>query len=331
MTSSINPNNINGNYPIAGQDNDSQGFRDNFTNVINNLTYAKQEIEDLQNKAVLVTALNGSATPANNMDGTVLYAAQLQDSTYAVNQLVATSGAITLDYSLGYLSYTTINAASGSVVLSFGNWPSESFGYAVTRLYVSIADSLATYSITLPTSVSVGIADVEGSVSNIITFPYVGNYLFEFSSYDGGNTIIVQDLLRNYETQLGNAVTFITAAISSNLSVGGTLTTNGARVLNGFQYNSAATSGQTISITTNVEKLMLDPTIGALSSLYVTLPTGNVAGQTISISSTANIANLVVRGNNGTVTKPNANISLGAGTSTSFLYHGSESTWYKIG
>ena len=31
MTSSINPNNIDGTYPIAGQDNDSQGFRDNFT------------------------------------------------------------------------------------------------------------------------------------------------------------------------------------------------------------------------------------------------------------------------------------------------------------
>jgi hypothetical protein len=43
--SSINPNNINGQYPIAGQDNDSQGFRDNFTNVKNNLTFAKSEIE----------------------------------------------------------------------------------------------------------------------------------------------------------------------------------------------------------------------------------------------------------------------------------------------
>ena len=57
MTSQINPNNIDGTYPVAGQDNDSQGFRDNFTNLRNNLTFAKAEIEDLQNKAVLKSAL----------------------------------------------------------------------------------------------------------------------------------------------------------------------------------------------------------------------------------------------------------------------------------
>jgi hypothetical protein len=37
--SNINPNNINGSYPIAGQDNDSQGFRDNFTNILNNFNF----------------------------------------------------------------------------------------------------------------------------------------------------------------------------------------------------------------------------------------------------------------------------------------------------
>ena len=36
MTSQINFNNIDGTYPIAGQDNSSQGFRDNFTNTKNN-------------------------------------------------------------------------------------------------------------------------------------------------------------------------------------------------------------------------------------------------------------------------------------------------------
>ena len=33
MASNINPNNIDGTYPVAGQDNDSQGFRTNFTNI----------------------------------------------------------------------------------------------------------------------------------------------------------------------------------------------------------------------------------------------------------------------------------------------------------
>jgi hypothetical protein len=48
MTSAINPSNINILYPIAGQDNDTQGFRDNFRNIKNNLNAASLEITALQ-------------------------------------------------------------------------------------------------------------------------------------------------------------------------------------------------------------------------------------------------------------------------------------------
>lgn len=48
MASTINPGNIDILYPIAGQDNDTQGFRDNFRNIKNNLNTAKIEISDIQ-------------------------------------------------------------------------------------------------------------------------------------------------------------------------------------------------------------------------------------------------------------------------------------------
>jgi hypothetical protein len=60
MTSAINPNDIDGTYPVAGQDNNSQGFRDNFTNTKTNFQYAANEITDLQSKAVLKEALVGT-------------------------------------------------------------------------------------------------------------------------------------------------------------------------------------------------------------------------------------------------------------------------------
>ena len=47
MASNIVPGNIDGTFPIAGQDNSSQGFRDNFTAIKNNFEDAKTEIEDL--------------------------------------------------------------------------------------------------------------------------------------------------------------------------------------------------------------------------------------------------------------------------------------------
>ena len=48
MASNINTGNVDATYPKAGQDNDSQGFRDNFNAIKNNLQHAKDEIETLQ-------------------------------------------------------------------------------------------------------------------------------------------------------------------------------------------------------------------------------------------------------------------------------------------
>ena len=53
MASQINPNNIDGNYPVAGIPNNTQGMRDNFTETRTNFQYARDEITELQNKVVL--------------------------------------------------------------------------------------------------------------------------------------------------------------------------------------------------------------------------------------------------------------------------------------
>ena len=63
MASNIVPGNVDNTYPTAGQDNSSQGFRDNFSATKNNFTEAKTEIEALQtNKA----SLNASSDFADN-------------------------------------------------------------------------------------------------------------------------------------------------------------------------------------------------------------------------------------------------------------------------
>jgi len=57
MASNINPANIDVTYPIAGQDNDTQGFRDNFTNIKNNFTVARGEISDLQSLTTITPTI----------------------------------------------------------------------------------------------------------------------------------------------------------------------------------------------------------------------------------------------------------------------------------
>jgi hypothetical protein len=71
---------IDGTYPVAGQDNDSQGFRDNFTNTKTNFDRCAAAITDLQSKAVLKAQLTGvTGQPTNNMNGLPLRNLQLQE------------------------------------------------------------------------------------------------------------------------------------------------------------------------------------------------------------------------------------------------------------
>lgn len=58
MASNIVPDTIDDAYPVAGQDNDSQGFRDNFNIIKTNFTYAKQDIEDLQDNTAKTNGAN---------------------------------------------------------------------------------------------------------------------------------------------------------------------------------------------------------------------------------------------------------------------------------
>ena len=119
--SSINPNNIDGTYPIAGQDNDSQGFRDNFTNIKNNFTFASTEITDLQNNAILKSALSGT-TLDNNMNNAVLKGAQILKFTETWNDLGPLSGNVTVNWNEGH--FQTIET-SGNIALGFDQWPTS--------------------------------------------------------------------------------------------------------------------------------------------------------------------------------------------------------------
>ena len=75
MASNINPTTINITYPIAGQDNDTQGFRDNFSGIKNNFSVAQSEISALQaNSAISITT---TTIPVSNsaagIPGTIAY------------------------------------------------------------------------------------------------------------------------------------------------------------------------------------------------------------------------------------------------------------------
>ena len=79
MASNINTANIDADYPVAGQDNDSQGFRDNFTNIKTALGTAKSEITTLQSESPKLNA-------NNNFQGYIIQNANLKDVAFQSQQ-----------------------------------------------------------------------------------------------------------------------------------------------------------------------------------------------------------------------------------------------------
>jgi hypothetical protein len=173
MTSQINPSNINGAYPVAGQDNNSQGFRDNFTWTKTNFQYAADEISDLQSKVVLKAPLTGT-TLNNNMLGSIVSNAVAQNFGLTCVSLGSQSGTVTFNYSAGH--YQTLTT-TGNVILAFSNLPASGVTGVIT---VQLTVASMAHQVTLPTvSNAVGIPGYN-SANRTISFPAAGTYVFQF-------------------------------------------------------------------------------------------------------------------------------------------------------
>jgi len=306
MSSNINPNNIDGTYPIAGQDNNSQGFRDNFTQTKVNFQYAADEINDLQTKVVLKAALTGT-TLDNNMNDALLYAALIQDFSAVKIAPSPVSGTLTLNYaSAHYQSYSS--ASAGSVTLAFTNFPpSGSYGYMKLQIIVSNV----AHTLTLPAAVSLGLTGIQGispgtsGVSNTITFATTGTFEFGFGSYDGGSTITVFDLNRGLSSFPGGALTVSSLTASTFVSatgnvIGGNVNTAGLVSATGNVTGGNVNSAGLASITGNIQG-------GNLRTVGLVSATGNVTGGNV---------NAFVRPTAGTATVPALSFSTGTNMTT---------------
>jgi hypothetical protein len=293
MTSQINPADIDGNYPIAGVSNNTQGMRDNFTNTRTNFQYASDEITDLQNKAVLKAALSGT-TLDNNLGNNVVYNALVKGISGTVVAIANTSGTITIDCSAG--PYQSINMA-GNIALSFtsNTWPTAgTMGMLRTQITVDQVGR----TLTLPSTVSNGIVGIQGYASNVITFANTGTYEFGFSTTNAGNAITIFDLNRplsyysNDVTMAGNltvngdingnitlsdiSVSTVTAAgnvVAGNVNSGGVVSSTG-NVTGGNIITAALVQGLTVSATGNVQG-------GNLRTAGLISATGNITGGNI--------------------------------------------------
>lgn len=214
MPSDINPDTIDASYPVAGQDNSTQGFRDNFAAIKTNFLYAEQEINDLENSVLLKSALGGGSIN-NNLNDNLLYAARIQDFSWTKVTAANTTGGIALNYASGH--YQAINSTTGSVTIAFTNFPAAGI-WGWMRLQITVSNTAHT--LTLPSSVTVNAQGIQGldPATNIITFAATGTYEFDFSTYTAGSTVTVSEVNKRL-SPFNNTSEDLAASAAASLAV----------------------------------------------------------------------------------------------------------------
>lgn len=133
MASNINYQDINEAYPVAGVDNDSQGFRDNFGTIKNSLEAAKTEVESLQ----LNTVKNNTD---NLMNFNKLQQVELSQAQFSFNPVGTVDNNVSIEYNRGHyqtfaLRYPEIVPGEvPSKTLQFTNWPDNGYGKIVLQI-----------------------------------------------------------------------------------------------------------------------------------------------------------------------------------------------------
>lgn len=130
MTSAINTTQIDEEYPVAGADNNSQGFRDNFTGIKTALNVAAGEITTLQNTTA---KLNDD----NNFDSNSINNAIYYNLRGKVNTSQEADGdGVELNVSQFPMHWVNVTAASPTITVI--GWPGPNIlnQYACVRIEI---------------------------------------------------------------------------------------------------------------------------------------------------------------------------------------------------
>jgi hypothetical protein len=203
MTSAIVYNTITTNYPVAGQDNDSQGFRDNFTAIRAALSVAGDEITDLQTNGVDVTQ------SVNNLQGTTLVNGLYNQFSGTFLPLTQSANTVpnyltmSADFTLGAVQQFTIKYTGTQI--NFTNWPVNNTPvganyHSSLKIIVKPVDAVSTRTITFGASLGGAVKRATGdaqltqvSATATMTLSQAGlTYVLEAWTVDSGQTVFLR-------------------------------------------------------------------------------------------------------------------------------------------
>ena len=184
MASNIDDVSINSAYPVAGQDNDSQGFRDNFGTIKSNFVASKAEIEALQDNTA-------KKNEANNFLGNNISNANLVDVSEELNAGGTVQASQNIDFQFGPVQTFII---SGDVTLTTTGWPESG---KVGKIRVILVNDGTTRTLTIDTEAGSTLKYHNdwpySSPKNEISVTNDTNpIVIDFWTYNAGSTIFVK-------------------------------------------------------------------------------------------------------------------------------------------
>ena len=242
MTSSINTDNIDPEFPVAGQDNNSQGFRDNFLYIKEGLESAAADITDLQVSGARVDSDN------NFQDNLITNAttAEVYGLVYTANE-GSPAGAADVNLANGPLQFLYVN--STDLTITFNGWPDIN-RYASVRVHM-IGDSTSTKTVTLETENS-GLIKFPKGVSNGFRLIYDVTKIVSGVYPAGQSQAVLEDIS---ELEIGFNVT----AQSGKIDVGTTIddidTVNNVVTFNKNLIGDGLDNGTIIEFTSDTVKV----------------------------------------------------------------------------
>jgi hypothetical protein len=205
MTSAIVYNTITTNYPVAGQDNDSQGFRDNFTAIRAGLSTTKDEITALQTNGIDVTE------SINNLQGTTLTNGLYNQFSGTFLPLVQSANTVpnyltmSADFTLGAVQQFTIKYTGTQI--NFTNWPINNTPaganyHSSIKIILKPVDAVSTRTITFGASLGGAVKKATGdslltqaSATATMTLGQTGlTYVLEAWTVDSGQTVFLRTI-----------------------------------------------------------------------------------------------------------------------------------------
>jgi len=192
LTSLINFAAINENFPVAGQDNDTQVFRDNFDTIKTNFSTAKTEITDLQDNAARTDGDNdflynivGSVTLNDaylrKKDYGAAIVAGTQDvsfkqAMYHVIKLGANTSLSFSEFPTGAVDATGLGQIGKATLELYGDGTPRTITFTTSGATVLKKDPLFPGSVTVTSATNPVIIEVWQHNATVIWLNYLGLY-----------------------------------------------------------------------------------------------------------------------------------------------------------